>query len=147
MALTPNETRDAPARPVTDADGRPVVVVRAAGWSVAHAPAANTIATVTRAAAAGVQHVCRVIHATLVAGTTAPAAISVDVVLRDGVTGVGAILWQTTLAIPAAISAVDRVNLPGLDIAGTTGNAMTLEFTAAGGVNTLERLALAGYEQ
>jgi hypothetical protein len=40
----------------------------------------------------------------------------------------------------------DTSQLSGLNIVGTAGNAMTLEFLAAAGANTLESVALTGYD-
>lgn len=109
-------------------------------FTLTSAPAANTQATVTHAATAGVTQVCTSITASI---SGSAAAAPVDVVLRDGATGVGAILWTATLACVAGTAAsvvVFNVNIPG-----SNGNAMTLEFFAAGGLNTSERVSLTGY--
>lgn len=116
-------------------------------WSQTHQPAANTIATTTRAAQSGVQHVCRAITASFSATGVAPTAIQVEVVLRDGASGAGTVLWSCGMSLPATAGASTVVALTDLEIAGTTGTAMTLEFSAAGGANTVERVSLVGYDQ
>lgn len=116
-------------------------------WSIVHTPAANTQATISRAAAgAGLKHVCVGLSATFVAATTAPAAIQVSVALRDGASGAGTILWQANMSLPATGGASSQpIQLTELFIPGTANTAMTLEFSVAGGANTLENVALMGY--
>lgn len=116
-------------------------------WSITAQPAVNVAASVTRAAVGGTRHVARTIAADVVAGTTAPAGIVLNPVLRDGATGVGAILWGRYLALEAVIGFSDDTASGGtMNVVGTAGNAMTLEFTAAGGANTFESVALTGYD-
>lgn len=122
-----------------------ITSVRPAEWTVTHAPAANTQATASKAAVTAVQHVCTAISARIVGGTTAPAATTATLNLRDGATGAGTILASWTLSLAGAIAAKDEVNLTGLNIVGTAGTAMTLEFAAAGGANTLQSVTLTGY--
>lgn len=112
-------------------------------WSAAHAPVANTQATATRAAgAAGVHHICRSISATL-CGLTGSAEVAVQINVRDGATGAGAILWsQTLMVIPAGVTGIA---LAGLNIVGSAATAMTIEFSAAGGANTYGSVAMTGY--
>lgn len=109
-----------------------------AEWSQTNAPAAATIATTTKAAAAGVAHVCRSITAM---GDTAHATAPL-LVLRDGLSGVGAILWS--VYVPLGLSG--PVSVPGLNIVGTAGNAMTLEFTSAPSATGFQSVALSGYD-
>lgn len=118
-----------------------------AQWSVTHAPAVNVQATITKAAGAtGVRHVCTGIHAKIVGGTTAPAAIQGTVNLRDGASGAGTILKSFTMVLAAAIGAKDEIALTGLNIPGSAATAMTLEFAAAGGANTFECVSMDGYD-
>jgi hypothetical protein len=115
-------------------------------FTVTNNPAANTAATCTHAAVTGKQHVCQTIHVTFNAGAAAPTAVQVSVVLRDGPSNSGTVLWSSQMALPAvAGQASPVVEQSGLAIQGTTGNAMTLEFTAAGGANTFETVALTGF--
>src|SRR3954468_6027646 len=59
-------------------------------WGVGAVPAAATQATISKAAVAGVRHVCRGISACLSTGATAQAVAAI-LVLRDGATGAGTI--------------------------------------------------------
>lgn len=117
-------------------------------WSVTDAPLPLAQATVTRAAAAGQRHVCTSITASL----TDSSANGDDplVLLRDGATGVGTILWQTRLSAlfdPAAAGGnyIDRVALSGLNIVGSVNTAMTLEFVAASAADMQQTVALTGF--
>lgn len=115
-------------------------------WSQAHQPAANTQATTTRAAGgAGVRHVCTSIVATL-STTAAATAIALNVFLRDGAPGVGTVIWGGNLAVSATAGDKDKIVISGLNIVGSAATAMTLECSVAGGANTLESVALTGYD-
>lgn len=57
-----------------------------------------------------------------------PSAGSGTVVVRDGATGVGAIMFEATLAIP--VNSRDLVNRTDLDLRATVGNVLTVEFLA-----------------
>lgn len=115
-------------------------------WSINHTPAADTQATITRAAgAAGVRHVCRSISATLI-GLAAAAETTVLINLRDGATGAGTILWSTRLLVTGTTGSETGITLSNLNIVGSAATAMTLEFAAAGGANTFESVALSGYD-
>lgn len=109
-------------------------------WSVQHTPAAATQATITKAAVAGYRHVCDSITATIACGATAQTPI--QVVLRDGATGVGAILWSAKLAAP--VNGMGDIEMTDLGIPGTSGNAMTLEFTGAGVAASEQAVAMVG---
>lgn len=115
-------------------------------WAINHTPAANTQATITRAAgAAGVRHVCRSITVSLI-GLAAAAEATVLVNLRDGATGAGTILWSTRLLVTGTTGSETGVTLAGLNIVGSAATAMTLEFAAAGGANTFESVAMTGFD-
>lgn len=117
-----------------------------AQWAATHAPAANTQATASRPAGGGsLRHVCTAFSARIVAGSTAPAAATVQVNLRDGASGAGTILMSFALAITATAGANDSITLSDLNIVGSPATAMTLEFSAAGGANTVESVAMSGY--
>lgn len=111
-------------------------------WSVQHTPAAATQATITKAAVAGSRHVCDSITVTIAAGATAQTPI--QVVLRDGATGVGAILWSAKLSAP--VNSMADIELNGLSIPGTSGAAMTLEFTAGGVAASEQAVSMVGYD-
>jgi hypothetical protein len=110
-------------------------------WTQVHTPAVNTQATTSKAAgAAGVRHVCNSISASLYSGSTAvtvPAA-PVTVILRDGATGAGTILWQQGISVPTTAGGSQVINISGLNIIGTAATAMTLEFSGAGGAGSFE---------
>lgn len=107
-------------------------------FNLTSAPAAAVVATVTQAAAgAGRRNVCRNIAASVfnaVGLTYAP------LVLRDGATGVGAILWRTDIA-----KDLEAFAIGDLLIIGTANTAMTLEFTVSGGGAENQTVALGGY--
>ncbi len=65
----------------------------------------------------------RAIFASLAAGATAGTD---QLVIRDGASGVGTIIWQADLSVPA--NGGDRVQLSNLDIRATPGNSLTVEF-------------------
>lgn len=111
-------------------------------WSVQNTPSAATQATITKAAVAGIRHVCDSICATIACGATAQTPI--QVVLRDGLTGAGAILWSAKLAAP--VNGQCKVELNSLSIPGTAGNAMTLEFVAAGVAASEEAVSMVGLD-
>lgn len=107
-------------------------------------PATATAATCNLAAATGKKNYCTGIFASISAGSTAQAA-ALQLVLRDGATGVGTIIWTMSLSCAAdgtASVAVTNLNLPG-----TAGNAMTLEFTGAGVTASQQAVSLLGYTQ
>lgn len=119
------------------------------GWALtAGTVAANTQATVTKAAgAAGFKHVLTSLTAALVGGATAPAAVQLWVYVRDGAAGAGTILWAAPLALPAtAGGTADTIQLSGLWIVGSAATAMTIEFSAAGGANTVEGISGTGVD-
>jgi hypothetical protein len=123
-----------------------------ATWFIQNAPAANTQATITKAAAgAGVRNVADCVTATFVAGAIAPAAVQVSVVIRDGATGAGAILAQWNMALPATAGASSAplfaCSTGGIGVSGTANTAMTIEFTASGGANTIETVSLKGHRE
>lgn len=118
-------------------------------WTVTHSPAAATVATGTKAATAGAVHVADCVLASFLTGSTAAGAVStITLDLRDSTTGAGNVLasWGFTLPVTANTMA-QRVQICGVHIAGVQGQAMTLEFSAAGGTNTLETLILTGYDR
>jgi hypothetical protein len=113
-------------------------------WTLNSEPAANTTATATRAAGgAGVRHVLTSVNASLI-GVAAIAA-PISVVVRDGATGVGAILWRDKLFTPAAGSR-DRLTISGLNIVGSVNTAITVEFTGGPGATNFEVLSATGYD-
>lgn len=114
------------------------------GTSLAHTPAANTLATIeTGSGGDGTCFVVTSIAATLCA-LAAAAETALQLVLRDGDSGAGgAILWsQTLMVIPGRMT---QVALAGLAIPSNVNNGVNLQFSAAGGANTFESVALTGF--
>lgn len=131
-----------------DVNGHLILRGPAAMFNVTATPAANTQATASRAAAAaGVAHCATSVNAALVAGTTAPTAATATLNLRDGATGAGTVLWSETLGISATAGSGQHVQATfPAPLCGTAATAMTLEFSAASGLNTLQSVALTGFD-
>lgn len=121
-----------------------VQLVTAPGeWTLTSAPAVSTVASATRAAgAAGVRHVLKSIQASVQA--VVAQAAPVVAVVRDGASGVGTILWQDRLIVPAGFNGV--ISVDGLNIVGTAATAMTVEFTAAPTATNFETISATGYD-
>ena len=117
-------------------------------WGIAHTPATNVQATISKAALASTRHIATSISFSLnVVLSTAITTVQVN--LRDGASGAGTILWSMTaggfttgnqqgLFVPFSIS--------GLSLVGSVNTAMTLEFSAAAGAGTFESVSLTGYD-
>lgn len=118
-----------------------------ATWTQMHAPAANTQATISQAASTtGGVYVLDCAVAKLAATGTAPTAVTVNLVIRDGASGAGTIKYQQPMSVPAvAGSPGDLLSICGLNIIGTANTAMTIEFSAGGGANTTESVFMRGY--
>lgn len=118
----------------------------ASWWNAQHAPSANTKATITKASGGvGVRNICTHLTVALAAGSTAPAAVQVTVALIDGSTGGTTYLWgPTVLSLPATAGAVSAFVVGMCWKVGTANTAMTLEFSAAGGANTIESVSMDG---
>lgn len=115
-------------------------------WNVTNTPAANTKATVTKTAGVktGQRLVATSITATLCAGSSAPAANVVTIALIDGDSGGTNYLWgPVNISIPAVAGSMNGVVVPLIAI-GSANTDMTLEFSAPGGANTFESVALEG---
>lgn len=127
-----------------------IVTAKASDWAIEHRPAAVTQPTVSRAGVANARHVCTGIQASFFTGANAGDATAITVpqvvVLRDGATGVGAVLWSGFVGTGASSRSNQTLNLTGLSIVGTAGAAMTLEFTAVpAGVTNTAQVSLQGY--
>ncbi len=121
-------------------------------WRVGHAPTADTQATATQAAVAATvpasgltRNVCTGITVAIAGGTSAPAAKQVTVAVIDGASGDAVYLWgPMPIAIPGLAGALNGfVCIPMFEI-GTPYTAMTIEFSAAGGANTVEAVWMTG---
>lgn len=118
----------------------------ATDWRGSHAPAANTRATFTQAApGAGYRNVLTGFTVILAAGATAPVAATVTVAVIDGVSGATSYIdGPHAMSIPAIAGAMSGVTRSGLDKRGSANTATTIEFSAAGGANTLESVSIEG---
>lgn len=110
-------------------------------WTETDGPAAATQATCTRVnPGGGARLVCRSITARVATAGTAQTPLRA--VLRDGATGVGAILWEAIMACP--VNSADGVELTP-NIVGSADADMTLEFTAGGVAASVQTVSLSGY--
>lgn len=98
-------------------------------WTLSNRSVAGAAATATQAAPASgaAQGMCARLRA-LQCSINPTAAGTDQLVLRDGASGVGAILW--TMDLTVAVGAIAVIALSGLDIRGTPGNALTLEWVS-----------------
>jgi hypothetical protein len=107
-------------------------------------PAAATQATATKAAGTnGTRHVIDNITAVLATGATAQAA-AVSVVVRDGATGAGAILFAVQLILP--VNGFAPFSFP-VRIVGSPNTAITVEFSAAGVAGSFESISATGHDE
>lgn len=113
------------------------------GWTLFNNPAAATQATATKAAVPSMRHVISSLSWTLSAGATAQAA-ALSLVVRDGPSGTGTILWGKQGIIP--INGLWEGSISDLNITGSIGNAMTIEFTAAGAAGTFQSFTACGHD-
>jgi hypothetical protein len=140
--------RGASAPNVATADGRGVAqVVEPGHWTLRGIDGGGTSpASQTRAAVAGTRHILRTISARFFTPTVLAGGSSVTVlVVRDGASGVGAILWQSYFVIATAAASEDRLDLSGLSLVGSVNTAMTVEFTVLA-TGTQQSLSATGYE-
>lgn len=112
--------------------------VRATTLPLANVSTAGAQATATVAAVAGVTYFACGIVGVVTAGSGGASGIQ-TLVLRDGATGAGAILWSIPLSAPTSGTA-GYADL--LSFSGTTGNAMTVEFTGGASNSAIEGVAL-----
>lgn len=108
-----------------------------AAFTINNAPAVNVRATATQAAGgAGRLHVARSISF-----AAAPAGVSVaeTLVIRDGASGVGTIIYQADFVV-----GFGGVNVL-LFLIGSSNTAMTIEFLANGGGGEFQSVSLQGY--
>lgn len=129
--------------PSGGASGHGALIVSEPGeWTITHAPVAATVATATRAAGlAGTRHVLTSFCADLNAVAAQPAPLTF--VVRDGASGVGAILYQRRLnALAGATASIEMV---GLHIVGSDATAMTVEVTAAPAATNFATVSASGF--
>ncbi len=110
-------------------------------WTELHAPSSATQATIAHAAVTGKSHIVECVSASLAALTSAPTAVNVNVVVKDGSTVVAQ--WPMSLAAVGGGQA-PILQLCGLRIHGTAGASMTIEFSGSAGSNTIESVFMQG---
>lgn len=106
-------------------------------------PAVNTIATVTFTGSGGKRWQLHGLVATLRNNGAAAATATLQV--WDGATGTTKIFAQT-LSIPAVTGSQDRISLTGMNMMGTVGAIMTIDFTVAGGASAFEEISAWAYQ-
>jgi hypothetical protein len=113
-------------------------------WAVNSAPAAGTVASASIALEAGVKHVLDTVCFSS-GSAVAPVLTSLQVNIRDGATGAGTVLMSFEVEIPAATGQdTPPICISGLNLVGTAGTAMTVEWSA--GLANLKQTATAiGY--
>lgn len=115
-------------------------------FAVTNAPAANNQASISQAAAgANTRNVCTAVSFSLAQNATGGTGYAGTVNLRDGASGTGTVLQSWYITTPNAALSYSWFSQSGLNIPGSNNTAMTLEFSAAGGANTLECVNLVGY--
>lgn len=113
-------------------------------FSVVSTPAVSVQATASIALEASVRHVVDCVGFSAGA-TTAPVLTQLTVNVRDGATGAGTVLWSQTVIIAAAAGqSVPPVTFCGLNLVGTTGTAMTAEYSALL-TNLFENVSISGF--
>lgn len=117
-------------------------------WGITNVPATATKATISKAAGgAGVRHVASALTVTFAVGSSLnTAAAPLTVSLIDGASGGTTYLWQSIINLIVLIGQTYTITLSDLALVGSANTAMTLEFSAAGGTNTYQSVALAGYD-
>ncbi len=99
------------------------------GWRITNRGAAGAAATATSPAPASGGALNQVMRLRSIQARLAGTAAGTDqLVVRDGPSGTGAIIWQEDLSIAANGS--DQIALSGLDLRSSPGNGLTVEFVA-----------------
>ena len=113
-------------------------------FTIVDNPAAGVAATIAQAAgAAGVRNYLQKLQAT-VAAPVGAAVAPVNVHVRDGLTGAGAILWSGALSAVNDTAAKLEVAFDP-PIMGTAATAMTIEFAAASAAATIQGISGQGF--
>ena len=116
-------------------------------WKAGALPASNTQATATQAApsTSGLCNVVNWLTVMIVGGAVAPAAKTMSVAILNGATGSTDYVWgPQALSIPAVAGAVNGIALSGLALKGKPNTALTIEFSVAGGANTVQSVDMGG---
>jgi hypothetical protein len=116
-------------------------------WVVNHSPAANTKATITQAApGADLRNIVTGLTVVFCATSSAPAANQITVAVIDGASGGTTYLWGPhPISIPNQAGAMNGIarSFP-IPLKGTANTATTIEFSAAGGAQTIQSVEMEG---
>lgn len=113
-------------------------------WAIAVTAAANTAATVSKAAGTSSQrHVCTGAVITF-ASLGAPTPELITWRIRDGATGAGTTLYTGYISLPAVAGEAKSIVVPNLWLVGTAATAMTIETLEGGGANDYLSVSLQG---
>lgn len=105
-----------------------------------YAPAANTIAKITRTGVAGYRWVVDAISALMING--GGAASAADVSITDG----GVITWNYRMTISAIGGTIDRLAIP-IGYLAEGGNDVVIGFTSAPGASNYERISVITHQE
>ncbi len=114
-------------------------------WQIVNFPAAAAQATASQPApGAGNGGVNRLRSLTITLSAGANAQTPIQVVVRDGASGAGTVIWSASLAV-AVNSAAPPITLSGLDLRSSVAtNALTVEFTGTTAAATQQSVSASG---
>jgi hypothetical protein len=107
-------------------------------WSVFHNPPVNTAAMVQQPATAGVRHIVCSLSLCIANESTAKSALAAFQLMFGATV---ARIWR--IIVPAGDTRT--VDLSGLHLQGNVGESVTLQSTAAAGIDTYETVNMSGY--
>ncbi len=120
---------------------------RGSRWSVVSSPAANSQATASIALESSVRHVLDTVCFSATSNAAVVAANG-TIDIRDGATGAGTVIAQFRVVIQVAAAAGIQIVPPfcvsNLNLVGTSGTAMTAEFSA-GVTGATESVTMTGF--
>ena len=98
-------------------------------WQITDRASSSAAASATQAAPASALSGGAVVRLrSLQAAISGTGAGADELVVRDGASGVGAIIWSLDLAMPANDTQI--VQITGLDLRASVGNGLTVEFVS-----------------
>lgn len=99
-------------------------------WTITNRSAAGSAATASQAAPASANTTNRQVNRlrALQCSLQGVAAGTDQLVVRDGATGVGNIIWTSDMIV--AVNGYALLSLTGLDLRASPGNALTVEFVS-----------------
>lgn len=114
-------------------------------WALNSYPSATVSASITQGvsgnmATTGLVNRLRALTVSVAASGSVQAPLKV--VVRDGASATGSIIWSATLA--AAANSVASIVLNNLDLRSSIGSSLTVEFTAGGSTNVQQAVSASG---